>query len=297
METKSQRVSLFGRLADDLTRDVIPGGWFDASLVATGRRALRKDDGYFVFTDLKPAMGAYEVSVRARYYQRRTLSATIPTTTAVQLANPGEDELFVVVTGVDASARRVSFDPLPFVPTIRSGANVFGPDPFVATLDEPLEGSEVDFGILNTVAGLAIGAILRVVRSTNVILQPGPYYPFDADTTLVVIKVVEDTAGDPPIEGAAIVIDQINSGALSTTTIGGLPLHTFALAGKLMLLGPDRGRQTITNERGDAVFYLPFGTPATAMRLQISRTGYNAATETITITSWRTARTVRLNRT
>jgi hypothetical protein len=297
-EMTTKRVSLYGRLTDDLTRDVVSGRAFDAVLSATGQRALRKDDGYFVFTDLAPSATDYEILVSARSYQRRTLAINLPTALAVEVAYPGEDELCVIVTGVDAESRRVSFEKLPFVPTIRAGSGVFGPGDFTATLDAPLEGSEVEFAILSSVVGLGDGALLRFVRSTNLILQPGPYYPFEANTTLVVLKAVGSTAGDPPVGDATITIDQVNAVALTTTLVGGLNLHTVTLAGSpTLLLGPDRAIQTVTNERGDALFYFPVDTPITELRMQITRSGYVSASETIPVTAGkRTTRTVPLDR-
>ena len=204
----------------------------------------------------------------------------------------------MIVTGIDATTRRVSFDQLPFVPTIRAGSGVIGPGGFTATLDEPLEGGEVDFTILSSVAGLVDGALLRFIRSTNLVLQPSPYHDIDTDTTLAMIKVVENTAGGPPINGATITIEQVNSVDLTTTAIGGLDLRTVILAGpSTLLLGPERAIQTTTNERGDAVFYFASDTSITELRTQITSTGYVTATTTITVTAGeRTTRTVQLDR-
>ena len=126
-ERKTKRVSLVGRLADDVTREIIPGRAFNAVLSASRQRALLKDEGYFVFTDLEPSVTDYEVSVDAPSYQRRTLAVGLPTTAAVHMTYPGEDELFIIVTGVNSAARRVSFEPIPFIPTIWPGSIVFGP--------------------------------------------------------------------------------------------------------------------------------------------------------------------------
>ena len=204
----------------------------------------------------------------------------------------------MIVSDIDTVDQRVSFDELPFVPTIQAKADVFGPGAFTATLEEPLEGGEVDFAKLSTVAGLSNGALLRFVRSPNLILQPGPYYPFEPDTTVVVIRVVENTAGDPPIEGAAIAIDQINDKPITTTMVGGLGLHTVTLTtGSTLLLGPDRAVKALTNARGDAILYFPSDKPVTKLRTQITRAGYANATESIDVApKERTSRTVRLDR-
>ncbi len=45
-ETSAIRAALFGRLVDDLTREVLPGEAFEAVLSASGQPALRKADGY-----------------------------------------------------------------------------------------------------------------------------------------------------------------------------------------------------------------------------------------------------------
>jgi len=183
------------------------------------------------------------------------------------------------------------------VPTIRSGSRVFGPGIFTATLDQPLEGSDVDFAILSSVGTLAAGSLLRFVRSPNLILSPGPYHPFAPNTTLVAVRVVENTASDPVIAGASVAIDQVNSVAFTTTSIQGVNLHTATLSGSTRLLGADRAIQTSTNERGAAVFYLPSDTPITGVRLQISRAGFVPATQLVVVTAGhRVSNTIRLNR-
>ena len=85
-ETTMVRASLYGRLVDELTREVVSSRTFEAFLSASGQRALQKDDGYFVFTDLEPSPSDYGVSLSARSYQTRTLTATVSSTSAVELS-------------------------------------------------------------------------------------------------------------------------------------------------------------------------------------------------------------------
>jgi hypothetical protein len=283
-ESTTERVALYGRTADDLTRCVLPGEAIDAVLTATGQWALRKDDGYFVFANLPPSVSGYEVAVSARSYQARSLTVSLPTTAAVPITYPGEDELFVAVTTVDSGTRRVSFDRIPFLPRIAAGARVRGIGGFTATLSETLEGSDVDFATLSSVAGLAAGGLLRFVRSERLVLAPGPYYPFDPTTTLVSLKVVENGPDALPLGNAAIAIDEVNGKAITTTAVQGAHLHRVALsASSSLLLGTDRAIRTRTNERGDAVLYFPANTPITALRLQLHRAGFHPSTQTLTV--------------
>lgn len=65
-ETHSTRVSLYGRLANDLTRRPLGMEGISVSLEGDRRRSLLKPDGYFVFTDLEPSTTAYRVRRRGR---------------------------------------------------------------------------------------------------------------------------------------------------------------------------------------------------------------------------------------
>jgi len=296
-ETTVTRVSAYGRFADDLTRVTIPPWSFGVVTAENTKRAKKKPDGYFVFTDLTPAPTSYTLAVQADGYQLRSLDITLPTLAAVEVSLPAEDELFVLVTGVNVGNNQASFAALPFVPVIRSGAQVSGEGGFTAVLQEDLEGTGATFVTLDSVAGLAPGEALRIARTTRLILKPGPYYAFGPGATLVVFKVVENTTAAEPIPNADIVIDRVDGNALGTRNVGGVQLHTATLASTAIhLLGPGRTVHTSTNARGDAVFY--YGpTPAiTSLRVTVNKTGYMSKTDTVTLApGQRTPRTVSLD--
>ena len=298
-ETTITRVSAFGRFADDLTRKSLEPTMFDVRLRNEPVHAQKKSDGYFVFTDLEPSATTYPVGVTATGYQSRGFDVSVPTPSAVEVSFGGEDELFVRVTGVDMPNDRVDFDTPPFVPTIRAGAAVFGEGGFTATLKDDLEGSSVGFAILDNVTGVAQNEALRIVRSPRLTLRAGPYYAFNADATLVAIKVVDNAPDQPPLEGAAITIDQVDGSALGTHNVGGVSLRTATLVStQVILLGTDRAVQTTSNHRGDAVFYFEPTTAIGNVRIAITRSGFQTPPpSTIAITpGQRVALTVSLNR-
>lgn len=296
-EVVTTRVSLHGRLADDLTRATVPGRHFQATVTGSTEPALRKEDGHFVFVDLQPSPTSYEIRLDAPGYQRRVVQASISAVGPVEVAFPGEDELIVIVTAVDAVNRRVSFDAVPFLPTIRADSQVFGPAAFNATLDDALEGGDVQFATLSTVAGLALGDLLRIVRSANLIVKPSSYYRFDPDMTLVAIKVVENTADDPPLSDVALAIDQVSAQPLTPVTVGGVVIHTVALGPVTLPLGPDRAIHATTNARGDAIFYYRPDTPVTSLRVNVTKAGYVSTSKFMpAVMGERTAHSVKLDR-
>ena len=139
VETRITRLAFFGRLADDLTRQVLRPENMSVSIDGVTRRALLKDDGHFAFADVEPSLTAYRLRLGGAAYQTRTVTQALPTLGPVEVTLPGEDELYVVLTGAPTPASRVSFAMRSFVRPIVTGAAVIGSDGFTATLAEPVD--------------------------------------------------------------------------------------------------------------------------------------------------------------
>jgi hypothetical protein len=230
-ESHASRLSFYGRLADDLTRQMVRVQDVTVSLEGDRRRPFLKQDGYFVFADLEPSVTDYHFRIAVRSYQDRTIAKALPANTAVELIFSGEDELYLLITQVQGAQNRITFEEIPFVPTIEAGAMVIGEGGFTATLAEPLEGQKLSFAVLSTVAGLAGGQLLRILRSASLIVRPGPYYPFPAETTVVAVKVVESDPAETPIGDAAVEVIQVNATAPTAVNVGGLNLSRINLGG------------------------------------------------------------------
>jgi hypothetical protein len=303
-ESRSSRVSFFGRFSDELSRDDIAKGTFQVSLNGSLRTPHFKDDGFFVFSDLKPSPPTYALEATSALYQSKSFSRVLPANTMVELSFPGEDELIVLSTTIDAAQNRVNFANIPFLRPIDQGAAVLGPLGFSAALAVAIEGNDVDFALLDSVVGLNSGDPIRIVRSTRMLLRPGPYYQFPARTTLLALSVVETAPGTEPVGGARIEITQVNGQAVNPVVVGGLSLNRVDVPATVVgdppipvLLGPAEAVVTRSNTRGHAIFYYQETTPITAVTIAISKAGYVTTTVTEALTpSQRTQQTIPLPR-
>jgi hypothetical protein len=284
LETRRSQVSIHGRVADERTRADLGPRRYRAALRNYRRHAIQKHDGYFAFADLPPSPPDYEVELSGREFQERVFTVPWPGPGAAALEPAGEDELQVIVTAV--AGNRVSFASQPFVPYIVQGAEVLAPGGFATTLAEELAGADIDGAELQAVGPIVDADVLRIVRSTRVLLRPGPYYRFPATTTLVAIRVVEDAPGAAPLAAAQIRITAVNGAAVSSAVVAGATLFRAELPGPPpvpFLIGTDAARTTRTNARGDAVFYYAPTTPVTSLTMAVSRTGFTTQTPTIAV--------------
>jgi hypothetical protein len=285
-ETRTSRISFFGRTADDLTRQVLLG-------TATGvfledeRKALVKADGHFAFVDLAPSATDYRIHIDAPSYQDRVVAKALPGAAAVQVTLAGEDELYLLIGGVTAAQNRITFEQINVVPPIEAGAAVIGQGGFTATLAEALEGQKIAFAVLSTVTGLAPGQVLRIVRSNNLLLRPGPYYPFPPDTTVLAVKVVANDPLEPVLGDAGIEITRLNGNAPTMVNVNGLSLSSFSLGGNPpgSIILDDNDKKNATNDRGDAVFYFAGSKQITSIELAITKSKYQTATSSINVTA------------
>jgi hypothetical protein len=285
-ESHTSQLSFFGRVADDLTRKVILPPDLNAILETIGKPSLNKRDGYFVFADLPPSAAEYRIQIDAIAFQRRTIAKVLSAATAIEITLPGEDELYLSITDISTPQTRVSFEPIAFLPPIGAGAAIFGQSGFTATLTEPLDGSQVGFAKLSNVAGLAVNQLLRIVRSRNLLVRPGPYYEFPADVTVVALNVVDSDQGGSAVAGARIDINKINNTAPGSVSVGDLKLDVFDLGGAVrsVLLFDEDDTTTVTNERGDAIFYFPGSKPVAGIELQVTKPGFQPTTQTVNLT-------------
>ncbi len=287
-ENRERRLAFFGRAADGFTRQDLSPRRFRATLRNPPRRAAQKEDGHFVFANLTPSPPDYRIDLAGPEFQPRELLVPWPGPGPVEIRPPGEDEIHVVITGVNAS--RVTFASIEFLPPIALGAPVLGEGGFTTTLAAALEGNDVQEAELTSAAGLAAPQILRIVRSNRLVFRPGPYYPFPPGTTQAALRVVENTAGAPPIEDAQVRITAVNAAPVTPVNVGGVTLFQASLptppppgATTPFLIGTDASRTLRTNARGDAVFYYSPATPVASLTLDVSRPGYVSQTPTIPV--------------
>ncbi|MES1206042.1 MAG: hypothetical protein ABUS79_08910 [Pseudomonadota bacterium] len=178
------RLSFFGRVTDDFRREPAWQGEYRVALQSPPGEALYKRDGHFTFSDLAPSPTAYGFRLLDGLYQGRQFVKALPTASPVEIAYDGEDEVHVFTKTVNAVTRQITFDAIPFLPLIRSGALVLGAGGFSTTLAEDLAGVDATTAVLTSVASLGAGTLVRIVRSRCLRAKAGPYYPFPAGTTV-----------------------------------------------------------------------------------------------------------------
>ena len=287
-ETLSTHTALVGRVADALTRQDLTPKQFHASLRNHYRESILKRDGWFVFADLRPSPPNYEIELGGAEFVERRLNVAWPGPGSLVVDPGGEDELQVIATAINGAD--VSFAPVEFLPKIPSGSPVVGEGGFTSTLAEDLEGAGVAQATLASAAGLGAGEVMRIRRSSRLLLRPGPTYPFPAGSTRLTVRTVENTLGQPPILGAQVRITAVNSAALAAVLVGGVSLFRATLPAvppapaAPFLLGADAARTVLTNDRGAAVFFYPGSTPVTSLTVAVSKTGFVTQTRVAAIT-------------
>ncbi len=179
-------LSFFGRLSDELTREVIPPRDYRVRVpgvsVPSLAEAQYKSDGFFCFQDLKVSATGYQLEMTSPLYQPRSFLKTLPTSAPVELTYGGEDEVYVLIKTVNGGGKTVGFDKIPFLTPVPKGTPVIGEGGFATTVRETLEGVDVATASLESVAGLLPGQLLRMVRSRSLLAKPGPYYPFPSSS-------------------------------------------------------------------------------------------------------------------
>jgi hypothetical protein len=284
-----QRLAFYGRLVDEITREIIPYQHFKVSMHGSSSMPIYKGDGYFVFSDLEPSITDYQFRLSAQGYRARMIKKNLPAASPVELTYPGEDELYVIIKNVENSTdKKVIFDSIPFVKTIPKGSMVIGEGGFSTTLTETLEGENITFAVLQDItplSSLTPGKILRFVRSHNILMYPGPYYPFAPGTTIAALKFVNSNSPDMPAANVRCEITKVNMAAISPNNVASLDIKTVSLTNPAveLVLGTENDIVTYSNERGDAVFYYSADTPIEKLTLEITADEYNPVTQDITL--------------
>jgi hypothetical protein len=283
-ERHTTQLTFFGRLADDLTRRTVTPAEVSVTLVESGVRALLKDDGHFAFADTEPASTDYHIRVAGDAYETRVFAAKLLALAPKQIAADGEDQLYVVVSTIVNAQKRVTFTSIPFLPAIDAGASVVGEGGFTAKLAEPIGGQAVQNAVLDSVAGLGQGQLLRIARGPNLLLRAGPYATFSSALTVVALRIAENTSDEAPIPGAVVTVTELNGAAPATVALGSLSVRNFTVGGGAVVLD-DLHRTTTSNARGDAVLYFPGEAALTSVRLDLSHPKYQTGNVTFAVTA------------
>jgi len=296
-EALTTRVSLFGRLVDGVHRHFLPRHSFRARLdSAPERPAIHKGEGFFCFTDVPTPTGSHVLTVEARGYRSRTSTHAAGLGGATELVGVGDDELHVTATS--SGQAKVDFAEIPFVAAIPAGALVLGESGFTQTLKDPLGGAKVKFAVLNG-PGPPAGEVLRIVRSSSLLMRPGPTYAFPPGTTRIAVRVVEDPAGELPVAEARVRLTGVDGSAVATRTVAGVGVKLVVLGGVAAHLGSAADVELRTDARGDAVLFDLHGRFQAGVSLVVDKPGHAPSTLNVAplVFGGRVHRTIHLPRT
>jgi|RhiMetdeSRZDD1v2_1073273.scaffolds.fasta_scaffold105406_4 hypothetical protein len=283
-ERHTSRLTFFGRLADDLTRRTVTAADVSVTLVEGDISALQKDDGHFAFADTEPSSTDYHIRVTGGAYETRVFASKLLATTPKPITFEGEDEVYVVIATIVNAPKRVTFASIPFLPPIDAGASVVGEGGFTAKLGEPIGGQTVQSVVLDSIGGLNPGQLLRISRSSNLLLRAGPYASFSSAHTVIALRIAENTSDEAPIPGAVVTVTELNGAAPTNVSVGSVTLRNFAVGGGTLVLD-DLHRTTASNDRGDAVLYFPGEAALTSARLDVSHAQFQTTSVTFAVTA------------
>jgi hypothetical protein len=228
-ETVSQTASLIGQVIEDVTYEAMSPRQYHVQLVGVQRPPQYKLGGFFVFSDLRP--GTYLLRIAGEGFQPQEHLVTMPLAplsldssplldvpllfdspplldfpplveTSPIFAQPGDNELAVIVNSVDSTGNVITFDPVIIRKEIRAGALVLAPG-FTTRLAATLDVGRVTRARLAAVAGLIGDALVRIIRGQSIRLRFGPYHPLPLVHTRIVGKVMRHDA-EVPLPGAQV---------------------------------------------------------------------------------------------
>jgi len=281
-----QQVSISGNVIADLTYEPMGPSAFSAALDDAKRAPLYKQDGFFLFTNIAP--GEYMLRLSAQYFQSLVFDVMVPPVPLLSSSppapdtlhtfwQPGDNELIVVIQGVNASTGRVTFAAELLTKGIPMGSQVQAVA-FSATLRENLEPGLVSSALLDSAVGLTPGEVLRIIRGRSIRMRFDPYNPTPAALTQIVGHVA--MAEDPllPLERAQVRLTQIDGVAVTTLNVEGAQVATLNFPASTTILGTAADLITETNVGGDYSLYSGRTQNWTSVTLEVSRNGSQTQT-------------------
>lgn len=255
-DARSRKVSLAGQVVEDLTYAPLDAARYAVELIGSNRAPFYKSGGFFAFSDVYP--GQYTLRISGERFQSQQYTVTVPFAPLV-FEQPGDNELVVVVKtladGQGNPPNRITFDPVFLKRGIRAGARVLAQN-LTTKLAADLDVGKVASARLESVAGLAAGSIVRIVRDKSIRLRFDPYSPSLVGLTSAVGRVTTPLpVPGRPLEGATVRVVKINDVDVVLTNIGGVKVATVQLGQTKIILGSEKDLTTLTNDKGDYGLY------------------------------------------
>lgn len=278
-ESILQAASLVGHVIEDQSFDNLNQTYFTAELIGTKKPPQYKNGGFFVFSDLRA--GNYTLRISGERFQTEEFAVVLPFAPLL-LEVPGDGELVVVIRNLDGGTARIGFDPV-FLPKPLKAKSQVTSAAFSGTLAATLDAGKVSSAKLNTLAGLAVGDIVRIIRDKSIRLRYGPYGALPSGFTRVVGKTVLQGSPARALEEVSVRLAAVNGTNVSVISVAGLNVVTAVINGKTVMLGTEKDTRTRSNRSGDYNLY--FSQPdINSITLEATRAGLQTATQTIAIT-------------
>lgn len=277
-EQIAKKASLMGQVIEDLSYDGVDPQRLRVELVGIDRPAWYKEGGFFAFNEVPP--GQYRVLISGERLQPQEFDVALPLAQPL-LGRAGDDELFVVVKTVNDSDGKITFDPVIIRRAIRAGAAARAAG-FTSKLAAPLEPGKVSGARLESVEGLAAGALLRLVRGVAIRMKFDPYFQPPPGWTHVVGRVEHEDIPGLALPGALLRLSKVNDVDVLTEGVEGVNVATVEIAGKRVILGTAGDVEAVTNSKGD--FNLYFNrSDITAVTLSASLLNYQTQNQNLTV--------------
>jgi len=282
MDRRAEDVVISGNVIADLTYEPMEPGEFSAVLEQAGRAPLYKHGGFFVFTNVVP--GDYVLRLLAQHFQPQEFPVTIPyppdvfdsplsLDTTRAFSRPGDNELIIVVQGVNSTTGRISFSPEILTKSIPPGSQVLALG-FSAQLAEKLEPGLISSASLSSAAGLVTGDIVRIIRGESVRMRYDPYDDRPSSLTHITGRIA--LADDPSVSiaGAQVRLTQVDGLSVTTTYIEGAHIAVLGSGASTVVLGTDADITAATDDAGTYTIYSTKAQNWTSVTLQVSKSGF-----------------------
>lgn len=277
-EQIAKKASLMGQVIEDLSYDGVDPQRLRVELVGVARPAWYKEGGFFAFNEVPP--GQYRVLISGERLQPQELDVALPLAQPL-LGRAGDDELFVIVKTVSATDGKITFDPVIIRRAIRTGAAARAAG-FNSKLAAALEPGKVSGAKLESVEGLAVGALLRLVRGVAIRMKFDPYFQPPPGWTHIVGRVEHEAIPGLALPGVQVSLEKVNGVDALTEDVAGVAVATVELAGKKVVLGTDGDVKAVTNSKGD--FNLYFNrSDITAVTLSASLLNYQTKNQNVAV--------------
>lgn len=277
-EQIKKKASLMGQVIEDLSYNGVDPQRLRVELSGVAKSAWYKEGGFFAFNEVPP--GQYRVLISGERLQPQEFDVALPLADPL-LGRAGDDELFVVVKTVSASDGKITFDPVIIRRAIRAGAPARAAG-FTSKLAAVLEPGKVSGAKLESVQGLAVGAVLRLIRGHAIRMKFDPYWQTPPGWTLIVGRVEHKAIAGLALPGAQVRLKKVNGVDVLNEGVAGVSVATVDIAGKKVVLGTAGDVKAVTNGKGDFCLYFN-RSEITAVTLSASLLNYKPKNQNVAV--------------